>query len=106
MIIKIIYDKGSNYERCSYIYCPNNINIKIKNIKSQFKQWSKNMDEEFFKIHEQKNCVYYNIEDMMIYWINKYLLNYEYGDKAYLLDNNKNPDGNYDMEINADSISI
>ncbi|MEG1410789.1 MAG: hypothetical protein RSD36_13200 [Terrisporobacter sp.] len=103
MIIKITYNKGSNYEDYLYIYCPNNINIKIKNIKSQFNQWSKNMDKEFFEIHENENCVHYDIEDMLIYWINKYILNNEYGDKACLLEKSKDTNNNYDININIDS---
>lgn len=115
MIIRITRDKRMVSESYTYIYCPNNINIKRKNIKSEFIKWERGLGEfgmeretEFFEVHrvEYSDGYCYGLEDMMIHWINKYLSNYEYGDKAYLLDNNKNPDGNYDMEINADSISI
>ena len=40
----------------------------------------------------------------MIYWINNYLLDYDYGDKAYLLKNNEKFRNNYDINVNVDSI--
>ncbi|MCC3869042.1 hypothetical protein [Terrisporobacter mayombei] len=113
MIIRIISDKRIVSESYTYIYCPNNINIKRKNIKFEFikwelssETWDTERDKEFFELHKVGYGYCYDLEDMMIYWINKYLLDYEHGDKAYLLESNKNPDGNYDMEINADGISI
>lgn len=111
MIIRIIYDKYTINESYSYIYCPNNINIKRKNIKSEFVKWERSLghlgmerENEFFELHKIGYGYYYDLKDIIVYWINKYLLNYEYGNKAYLLDSNLKY--SHDIDINADSISL
>lgn len=111
MIIRITYDKYTINESYSYVYCPNNINIKRRNIKLEFVKWERSLgdlgmerEKEFFELHKIGDGYFYDLEDIMIYWINKYLLNYEYGNKVYLLDNNL--DHSYDIDIDSDSISL
>lgn len=83
MIIRITYDKCTISENHSYIYCPNNINIKRKNIKSEFVKWERSRetwdterDKEFFELHKVGDVYCYDLED------------------------------NYDIDINADSIPL
>lgn len=113
MIIRITYDKGAINERYSYIYCPDNINVKRKNIKSEFAKWEQSLetwntdrDKKFFEIHKVGYGYCYDLEDIMVYWINKYTLNYKYGDKARLLDNSRKLQDSYDVDINGDSIPL
>ncbi|KHS58034.1 hypothetical protein QX51_05040 [Terrisporobacter othiniensis] len=105
MIIRITYDKGMNDESFVNIYCPNRINIKRKNLKSKFFEWYDILDNEenelIIKISEEIESN--GLEIYMIYWINNYLLDYDYGDKAYLLKNNEKFRNNYDINVNKNS---
>ena len=106
MIIRITYDKGMYDESFVHIYCPNRINIKRKNLKSKFFEWYDSLDNEenelIIKISEEIESN--GLEIYMIYWINNYLLDYDYSDKAYLLKNNEKFRNNYDINVNVDSI--
>ena len=101
MIIRITYDKGMHDESFVNIYCPNRINIKRKNLKSKFFEWYDILDNEenelIIKISEEIESN--GLEIYMIYWINNYLLDYDYGDKAYLLKNNEKFRNNYDINV-------
>ncbi len=101
MIIRITIDKGQFDEENIYIYCPNQINIRKKSIKSKFFEWYDYADNEEYELAKS---IYGNstLEDMMVYWINKYLLDYDYGNKAYVLKDNINEIKNYDININID----
>lgn len=102
MIIKVTFDKGMSCESFLRIHCPNKINIKRKYTRSKFFEWYNRIDND----ENQLVAEMYgdqSFENVMIYWINTYLLDYEYGDKAYLLESNSDLIEDYDININVDS---
>ena len=102
MIIRITIDKGRWDEEKIYIYCPNKINIKWKNVKLRFFEWYNKVDSEEYELVDS---MYGNhsLECMIVYWINKYILESEYGNKAYVLQENIDEIKNCDIDINIEN---
>ena len=101
MIIRIVVIENKNNKVEKYIYCPNQINIKRKNLKSKLFEWYKSVENEEYQLVQS---LYGDslLEHMMVYWINTYILDYEYGNKAYIIQDNVKDITKYDININIE----
>ena len=101
MIIRIVVIENKNNKVEKYIYCPNQINIKRKNLKSKFFEWYKSVENEEYQLVQS---LYGDslLEHRMVYWINTYILDYEYGNKAYIIQDNVKDITKYDININIE----
>lgn len=101
MIIRITINKGQCDEEKVHIYCPNQINIRRKNIKSKFFEWYDSVDNEEYEL--ASNMYDSNsLEYMMVYWINKHLIEFDYENKASVLEDSVDDIKNCDININID----